>query len=518
MFELDADIHAFLSAPSTHGLPSGERVAVLETHGAVVFLAGETAYKAKKPVRFDYMDFSTLQSREAVCQRELELNRSYAPHIYQGLSWVTRAAGGALAIDGTGERIEPLVRMRRFPAGALFSELARSDQLELKLAIPLARAVRASHEKAAPARAAASFDHLLAVLDGDVKTFTASSDVFAETGWARICAGIHEALTDCREILDARAHRGLVRRCHGDLHLDNIVLIDGEPVLFDALEFDEAFATTDIAYDLAFLLSDAVRLGQRGFANAVLNAYLARCPSEELDMLAVLPALCALRAMVRAKVSSDRAMECGPGAAKDSAVSTATVCIALAGELLQRPPPRLIALGGLSGTGKSTLARGLVSAINGGLGSVILRSDVERKAMLGHEEHERLSEPAYSAEINARTHARLIERARIALASGASVIIDAVNARADERAELRVLAERNGARFDGLWLEAPADHLRGRVAARTGDASDATVEVLERQFRYDVGPLDGWSRIDASGAPFAVLERALAAIQSTLSF
>ena len=508
MFDLDPEIDALMRDPATHGLSSGERVDVIETHGAKVFLAGERVYKIKKPVDFPYMDFSSADKREAACERELELNQAAAPSLYLGLSRITREPAGALALDGGGERIETAVRMRRFDQDQLLSEMAEAGQVGPELAEPLARMALASHA-AAPNRARVDFaDHALAVLDGGEEAFADAAEVFEREPAMAAVEALRDGLNAIRPVLQTRAGRGCVRRCHGDLHLGNIVMLDGEPAPFDALEFDEALAEIDIAYDLAFLMMDLAWRDLRETANGVMNAYLDGAAPAACDLLAVLAPLAALRAQVRAKVAADRASELASGDAFDAEAERARALIGFSQQLLAAPGARLITLGGLSGTGKSTLARRLAPGLGGAFGALVIRSDVERKALLGKAATERLPESAYGQDMNAAVHERLLDKARAALSAGAVVIIDAVNAREPERADFKALARETGAAFDGIWLEAGPEALEARVEARVGDASDATAEVVQRQLRYDVGDLSGFERIRADGPAQATLQAA----------
>jgi predicted kinase len=299
---------------------------------------------------------------------------------------------------------------------------------------------------------------------------------------------------------------------HGDLHLDNIVLWQGQPVLFDAIEFDETIATTDTLYDLAFLLMDLERRGRRLSANRVLNRYLWRARSDlDLEGLAAMPLLLGLRAGVRALVAADKVSLSGGDAeagkrAEGQDYLAAAVCF------LDPAKPRIVAVGGLSGTGKSTLAAALSPHVGPSPGAVHLRSDVERKAMLGVEETHRLGPEAYTAEANDRVYAELLRKARLAAAAGHGVVVDAVFARAEERAAFERMAAEIGVPFRGLWLTAPREVLLARVGARIGDASDATPDVVKRQLAGDVGAMS-WAAVDAGGdaaQTLAAARRALA--------
>jgi len=314
--------------------------------------------------------------------------------------------------------------------------------------------------------------------------------------------------------LDARAAEGFVRRCHGDLHLDNIVVWQGRPVLYDAIEFDEAIASVDTLYDLAFLLMDLDRHHQRAAANVVLNRYLWRS-GERLDLqgLIALPLFLALRAAVRAMVSADRAAQ-KPGQTGASDLEMARAYLAAAIDYLALPGPHLIAIGGLSGTGKTTLATSIAPRIGRAPGAIHLRTDLERKRLAGVDALEPLPAAAYTPAARRRIYRSLREKARCVLLAGQSVIIDAVFAEQVARQDFEALAREAGVPFKGLWLHAGSATLRQRVAGRSRDASDATPEVVSRQLGGDLGPFTAqWTVVDAGGTSQQTLAAAEAALR-----
>jgi len=311
-------------------------------------------------------------------------------------------------------------------------------------------------------------------------------------------------------LLDTRKAGGFVRRCHGDLHLRNICLYEGEPLLFDAIEFSEPLACIDVLYDLAFLLMDLEHRNLRGLGNAVFNRYLMPGDAADLEGLAALPLFLSCRAAVRAHVSADAARQAA-SAGRAGIESEARAYLDLANRLLESPPPRLIAVGGLSGTGKSTLARALAPEIGRAPGALVLRSDAIRKKLFGADEFARLPEAGYTKEMTVRVYRTIAERAEAALMAGHSVVADAVYANPAERDELESVARRTGAGFRGLWLEAPVAELERRIRERVRDVSDATVAVLHAQAERAVGEI-AWHRIDAGPGANAVLRAARAAI------
>ncbi len=502
-------VFEFLGNPASHAHPGP--VARIDTHGAAVFLVGPDAYKVKRAVAFPFMDFSTVEKRRIACEGEITINRPGAPDLYLEALPVVRR-DGRLHLGGSGEVVDWVVHMRRFDETKTLDRIAATGDLAAPLLVDLARAIAASHARAA--RCEPAFDAgaaLAEVLADNADAFAAAPDLFPTEAAAALAAAARAALTQCRSLLKTRAATGAVRRCHGDLHLRNIAVIDGHPVLFDAIEFNPALATCDVLYDLAFLLMDLWERGLRGPANLVLNRYLWTCDQRDhYAALAALPLFLSTRAAIRAKVGAAAAAGAhGPDQTK--ARNEACRYFRAACAFLQAPPARLVAVGGLAGTGKSTLAAGLAPALAPAPGAVILRSDIERKAMAGKGETERLPPSAYSEGATQAVYARLRERAALALQAGHSVIVDAVHAHPDERVAIEAVAQDASVPFDGVWLEAPTPVLIERVSRRKGDASDADAAIVAQQAHYELGGIK-WHIIDvASGT-----EAALAAVRARM--
>ena len=505
------EVIAFLADTRSH-TPRPARVEQIETHGALVFLAGDTALKIKRAVKLAYLDFSTLAAREAVCRREIEINLPNAPEIYRDVVAITRDAEGRLAIGGAGQAVEWAVRMARFGQDDLLSTIAEREGVDDALAAGLATMVVRAHAAAPLREMHGHADHMRQIVDSvsDSLASGASGVPGAETRRLRFRELALARLDRSGPVLERRAAAGLVRRCHGDMHLANIVLWNGRPALFDAIEFDEALATIDVLYDLAFLLMDLDRRGQRRAARIVLDRYLAGSRRDlDLEALVAMPLFLGLRAAIRAMVAFDRShIQSQPQRLSTERHALDTLGLAVA--YLEPPPARLVAVGGLSGTGKTTLAAGLAPLLLPVPGALHLRSDVLRKMLAGVGELERLPAAAYSPAAGAKVYAELARVARLALIAGHSVVVDAVFAAPDERSMIERIASDTGARFDAIWLEATPELLHARVAARRGDASDATPEVVERQLTYDVGEI-GWHRVAASSDPLAVLRAATTA-------
>src|SRR6185437_6052693 len=445
------------------------------------------AYKVKRAVKYPFLDFSTLARRRAACLNELRVNARTAPQLYLEVVPITLDKDGAFRLGGEGEAVEWVLRMRRFDQAMLYDRMASEGRLAFASMPRLAAVIEAFHASAdrvlSPEQAVR---RLLDVLSDNEAEFAANAAVLPREPAIDLARASRDRLATLAPVLEARARGGYLRHCHGDLHLRNIVEIDGAPVLFDAIEFDDRLATIDVLYDLAFLLMDLGKRGLGAHANAVLNAYLeAGGGTGNLIGLAALPLFLAMRATIRAKVEMLRARMAGSQA--EAVRDKARAYFKLAQQFLAPTAPRLIAVGGLSGTGKSAVSRAIAPWLGAFPGAVIVRSDVERKRLFGVTPEERLPARAYAPEVSDQVYVMSRKRAMMALFGGQAVIVDAVQAKPEEREALAGLAARLGVPFTGFWLEAPAKLMRERVAARRGDVSDATPSVIDEQLGYDIG-------------------------------
>lgn len=495
------EVVALLSDPGVH--PGGGPVRVIGTHGAIVLLAGEVALKIKRAVRYDYMDLSTPELRREMLARELALNRPAAPEIYEGLIPVTREADGRLALGGAGAPVEWVLRMRRFREEDELVAIAARGALDDALAAALGEAVFDYHRRA-PLRAADGAALIAGIVDELDRVFSDMGGPLGPARIARFADGARGALAAQAGLLSRRGAEGHVRRGHGDLHLGNLVLLGGRPVPFDALEFDETLGTCDVLYDLAFLMMDLRHLGLARAANITLNAYLLAALGAEDEGLAALPLFLALRAAIRAMVlvQTDRARGGPPGAEAEARRYLDEAIAAL-----DPPPPRLLAVGGFSGSGKTALAAALAPGLGAAPGAVHLRSDLERKARAGRPAAAPLPAAFYAEGARADIYAAMLGRARTILRAGHAVVLDATFLDPARRAEAEALAAETGVPFTGFWLEAPEAVLRARIEARRGDASDADAAVLSAQLARGAGPI-GWRRLDAARPAEAVAEEA----------
>ena len=396
--------------------------------------------------------------------------------------------------------------MRRFDQSSLFDALAQTGGLSVLLMNELADHIADFH-----ALAERRFDYGCATALTDIAETNHRCLVAArQAGFAPECvdeirASSLQRLAAVGGLLDRRRAEGKVRRCHGDLHLRNICLLDGKPTLFDCLEFSDALASIDVLYDLAFLLMDLEHRGLTDFSNLVLNRYLDL--TDEDDGLPAMPLFLSLRAAIRAHVTATAMDRAAHAERKPEMAAEARRYLDLAVRLLRTRPRRLVAIGGLSGSGKSTLAAALAPEI----GARVLRSDVIRKRLFGVAPETRVPASAYTAEVSRRVYQALRNKAAAALAAGSSVIIDAVSLNAEERRSFAAVAKATSVPFLGLWLAAPVPTMEHRLRARRRDASDASPEVLAQQLRQDAGQID-WVIIDAVTGPEACLTAARRAL------
>jgi aminoglycoside phosphotransferase family enzyme/predicted kinase len=458
----------------------------IETHISLVFVGADTVWKLKKAVKLPFLDFTGVEDRRRFTERELELNAAAAPGLYRDILPVVRQPDGSLALATSptqGPAEDWVLRMARVPAADFLDAVAARGALQPALQDAVADAVAAYH-RALPVVAGVEPPMRRIVL-GNVPSALGAG--LPEAGVHAWRDAVLTELNAIAPLLAERAGTGFVRRAHGDLHLGNLCLWQGRPVPFDALEFDETLATIDLAYDLAFLLMDLDQRMDRAAANRVLNRYVAR--TGDVALVRTLPAFLSIRAMVRAHVEA----RSGHAAAWQPYLQAAQ-------DYLRPSPAMVVAVGGLPGSGKSTLARALAPGLGRAPGALVLRSDEIRKRQHGSEPEHRLPQSAYSEAASQAMFAALADGVRVAAAGGHCVVADATFVDVADRRAVEDAAQAAGVPFVGFWLTAPLPELERRVAARSGDASDATVAVLHAVARANPGAM-GWHELDARAAP-----------------
>lgn len=495
-----ADVIALLANPATYGLPSVERV---DTHVSHIFIAGPTTYKLKRAVKLNFLDFSTVEKRRSACERELAVNRAIAAEIYHRVLPITRENEG-LKLGGSGAPVDWLVEMATFDRSLEFDRLADAGLLADADIARLADVVVEMHRNAEPKRRCGGADAMLTT-GRQVADAIVSAEIGDQlrTKLQRWRSEIDAQLSLLRRRLDVRRRHGLVRRCHGDLHLGNIVRFQGETMPFDAIEFSEEIASIDVLYDVAFPAMDLLHREEVGLAALLVSRYLNQ--SRDYSGLALMPAFISLRAAIRALAAVHSSAVDGAQRA-ESLVDFALAVFA------SQPPPQLLAIGGFSGSGKSTLARTLAPKLPGAVGGVVIRSDICRKRCFGVGLHDRLPPEAYESNVTARVYEIMRRDAARALRAGASVILDATFSNDRERAAIDALADRLSVRCIGLWLDGDVAELKRRIEARGPDASDATADVVDQQWRDTRGAValsDRWRVLEATHAPVDVAARAI---------
>jgi aminoglycoside phosphotransferase family enzyme/predicted kinase len=516
---------AELSQPGAYPFAVGA-VDVRQTHISVVFLAGDFAYKLKKPVNLDFLDFSALEKRRHFCEEEVRLNRRLAREVYLGVVPVARDAG-RLRFEGECEPIEWAVKMQRLPEGASLLSLLERDELSPGLLAALAGRLAAFHASALGGPLVAESGRFEVVARNARENFaqteahvgaTVSREVFD-----RVRELTEEALARLKPLIEARAARGVPRDGHGDLHLDHVYHFPGRAppgdlVAIDCIEFAERFRHADPVADAAFLVMDLAFRGRRDLAHAFAASYFRAAGDAEGE--ALLPFYTAYRAVVRAKVDGIKSAEGEiPEASRERAAGRARAYWLFALGELEEPArrPCLVLVAGLPGSGKSTLARGLAERA----GFAVIRSDVVRKELAG------LAPKAsargapdtgiYAPEWTERTYAECLRRAEALLREGGRVIVDANFPDDERRRAFLGAATRLGVRAVLLWCRVSPEVAKARIAGRTGDASDADAATFDRAAErwqpFSAATERVTREVNANGMPAETRARALGVLR-----
>ena len=460
----------------------------IETACARVYLTGDIAYKVKKRVDLGYLDYSTLALRHWALERELRFNRAAASDIYRSVLKLTKSPEGYV-LNGPGEAVEYVLEMRRFDETAVLA--ARPWAVDGPLADALGREVAGLHAKAEPRPQGGGGLALKFTIDSNAKLLRALKPRLGADLVEAVVAATEAEFSKRKALLDARQVAGFARHCHADLHLGNILLENGRPILFDCIEFNDVLSDIDVQYDLAFLLMDLDFRRRRDAAVRVLSAYLDQASRDEAEGLyeglSALPLMMSVRAGVRAHVQAHSG---------DDAAAIAYLKAAL--EHLAPIPPSLTAVGGLSGTGKSSFARLIAPGLGAAPGAVVLRTDEIRKRLVGVDHLEALAAPYYAATPSSEVYDLLFQEAHSLIRAGRAVVLDATFIDPELRQHAEALARGAGVDFRGVWLEAPEDVLERRISGRLSDASDATADTLKLQLARDIGLLT-WAKVDATG-------------------
>jgi aminoglycoside phosphotransferase family enzyme/predicted kinase len=487
-----------LLRPAAYGHPV-ESVRLIETHISWVLLTGAYAYKIKKPVDFGFLDFSTLDKRRECCEQELRLNRRLAPALYLDVVAIVQRDAQMVFASGVTdetEAIEYAVRMRQFPQSAQLDNMLHQGGLTPAQMDVIADMVARFHSEVAVAGRDTRWG-------SPTQVYVPVEENFRQIR-QRSGAGNHRELLDELEswsrsnftrlqtVFEQRKQHGFVRECHGDMHLRNMLWLDGQPLAFDCIEFNPGLRWIDVLSEVAFLVMDLRDREQPALAQRFLNHYL-ECTGDYAG-LPVLPFYLVYRAMVRAKVDAIRAAQQDVDATEKAAAEREHLSyLRLAQAYTKQADVRLIITRGMSASGKSTVSQQLMSFP----GYIRIRSDVERKRMFDIDRHahagDGIEAGIYSQDATRATYARLAELAAAVIKAGYSVIIDAAFLQPWQRRLFRQLATDSGVPYIILDVFASADSLRRRIKQRSGDVSDADLRVLEHQLAR-TAPLDDGER------------------------
>lgn len=449
MVDTEQEVIAFLSNGASYGEPHA-LVSRIETHCSIAFLVRDRTFKLKRPVAFSLLDYRTVERRGAACRAELALNRRTAPELYLGTRTIRRRTNGELGFDGDGAILDWVVEMRRFDQADLLDHVANADRLNPELMVSLADEIAAFHLIAECAPGFGGGASLRAAIERNRADFqTVNTLIDGETVESLLQASL-AALGRVSDLLDRRRDHGWVRRCHGDLRLANICLLDARPTLFDSIEFSEVISCIDVLFDLAFLLADLHLRGLDLQANILFNRYLD--VTADSDGLAALPLMMSIRLATRAYSLAGASRRQADAEGAQHSLTSARSNLALAASLLGRRSARLFAIGGLEGSSKTAFSHGLATALGPAPGARILHSETARKQIFGEKQGARLPHTAYETKISERVYDALAAEAKMRLAAGFSVCVDADFYRPEHRETLAAVAGALSVPFIGLWL------------------------------------------------------------------
>ncbi|MCU0538143.1 MAG: AAA family ATPase [Hydrococcus sp. Prado102] len=468
-----------MQTPEFYPHPVREPIQLIQTHASSVFLTGDYVYKLKKSVNFGFLDFSSLDKRQHFLNEELRMNRVIAPDIYLEVLPITQT-GDRFILEGTGNPVEYVLKMNQFPQETLLLNLFERGKLTEEHIEELGKVVAHFHSQTISNEYIRSFgeiDKIKSAIDENYERTKKYIGIAQTQKQYQETKKFTDAfLFDQKALFKQRQDNDKIRECHGDLHLKNICFWHDKIQLFDRIEFNESFRFVDVMYDVAFTVMDLDARKKKDFGNLFLNTYIEQ--TGDWEGLQVLPLYLSRQAYVRAKVNSllldDRAIS---EEDKQSAIKIAADYYRLAWEYTKTSQGQLILMSGLSGSGKSTVARKLAKHIN----AIHIRSDAVRKHLAGIYVGDRASEELYTPQMSQKTYARLLELGKMLISQGFSVILDAKYDRQNLREPAINYAQSNNIPLRIIYCTATIEVLRDRISQRTNDISDATVDLLVRQ-------------------------------------
>jgi len=506
-----------MQQPDFYPQPVQPPIVLLQTHVSYVLLTGEVAYKVKKPVNFGFLDYSTLEKRHHFCQEELRLNQRGAGDLYLDVLPIT-LTGDTYQLNGRGEPVEYVLRMRQFPQSALLLDQFEKGKVTVAQMQALAEVVAAFHAGAETNDHIRSYGTVAQIRLAIDENFQQTTSYIDRDGYGpqtrqqydETQAYCDRFFQDHAEWFAQRLEADRIRECHGDLHLRNICYWQHRFYLFDCIEFNEPFRFVDVMYDVAFTVMDLEARDRPDLANAFLNAYLEQ--TGDWQGLHVLPLYLSRQAYVRAKVTSFLLDDPGIGPAeKQSAWQTAAHYYHLAWHYTRHTQGQIILMSGLSGSGKSTVA-GILARHLGqqGRGAIHLRSDAVRKHLAGIPLRQRGGDDLYTPEMTAKTYDCLCQLGLQLASQGYPVILDAKYDRQALRQPVLTQAIAQGIPVHILHCDAPPSVLETRLHQRTGDIADATVAILQQQ------RLEPYSETERSLVMTVVTDRPLADLEAAV--
>jgi len=494
---------------------SADSVEHLQTHISHILLVGDYAYKIKKPLNLGFLDFTSLAHRKIYCEEELRLNRRLAPDIYMDCIPICGSVENPILEGDPAKALEYAVMMRRFPQSALLDQSLAAGVLKTTHIDNLAKQLANFHDSVARAPSEKPFGLAERVQQPALDNFTQTRPLLQDSEDLQLLDQLEQwtitAYQQLQPILTARKTGGFIRECHGDLHLGNMLLQDGQITVFDCIEFNDEFRWIDVMSDLGFLLMDLHHRQAPALAWRLLNEYL-EC-SGDYAGLAVLPYYQIYRALVRAKIAAIRASQADPDLRAEAQAECRSYLL-LAEQFTQAHTSFLLITHGVSGSGKSTITTQLLAT----LGAIRIRSDVERKRLFGLKPLESsdstLNQGLYTTDSGAKTYQRLQELSELILDAGYPVLVDATFLQLAQRQAFRTLADTLSVPFVLLACTADPAILRNRVKQRKQrgeDAAEADVSVLEQQLRHSTAPTTEENPLLVTGQDMATLTQAVLA-------
>ncbi len=456
-----------------------DKIELIETHISYVFLTGSFVYKIKKSIKFDFVDYSSLASRKYYCEEELRINQRYAPHYYLDIVAITKNDHGVIEIAGEGEIIEYAVKMKQFPQDSVLSETFSCYASQIDLFDQLGQVVaNFHHSQLKTAQNDSEYGSSLIVWQAMEDNFNTIASLDIDAPIKDIKTWSEQQINTLTGMFEQRKREGFIRECHGDLHLGNIAVIDGKPVLFDGIEFNSQLRYIDTISEIAFIIADLEYRFAYEAATIFLNSYLDI--TGDYFGLSLLNFYKVYRSMVRAKIALIRCQqEQGPHYKREYQ----RYC-QLAKSYITQQPNELFITHGISGSGKTTLAKKAAKRYC----AVHIRSDVIRKKLFGlnvmDKSHSSLNENIYSASATEQTYDHLARISDVLLQAGFNVIVDASFLQQDARSQFYSLAKEHGVDFSILDCPVSKELAIQRINARVDDPSEATSEIVEYQIEH----------------------------------